>query len=154
MSIGERIIELRNARNISQAQLASLLDISRQAVSKWENDLSAPDTLNLIRLADILCTDVEYLATGNHTTIKEPPQILRVIQNVDRVVEKVIEKPVMVEKIVEVEKVVEVEKLVETIVEKPKIKKVQRIKYIRNPIEYAVIAFFAFLFGVIIGYLL
>lgn len=154
MSIGERIVELRNERNISQAQLASLLDISRQAVSKWENDLSAPDTLNLIRLADILSTDVEYLATGKHTTIKEPPQILRVIQNVDRVVEKVIEKPVVVEKIVEVEKVVEVEKLVETIVEKPKIKKVQRIKYIRNPIEYAVIAFFAFLFGVIIGYLL
>lgn len=154
MSIGERIIELRNARNISQAQLASLLDISRQAVSKWENDLSAPDTLNLIRLADILSTDVEYLATGNHTTIKEPPQILRVYQNVDRAVEKVVEKPVVVEKIVEVEKVVEVEKIVETIVEKPKIKKVQRIKYIRNPIEYAIIAGVAFLFGVIIGYLL
>ena len=150
MSIGERIIELRNKRNISQVQLASLLNVSRQAVSKWENDQSAPDTLNLIRLADILNTDVEYIATGNHTTIKEPPQIVRVIQNVDRVVEKVIEKPVYVDKIVEVEKVIEVEKVVEV----PKVKRVTRTKYIRNPIEYAIIAILAFILGVIIGYLI
>ena len=117
MKIGEKIKALRKAKNISQEALAKVLGVTFQAVSKWENDLSAPDTLNLIRLADILSTDVEYLATGNHTTIKEPPQIVRVIQNVDRVVEKIVEKPVVVEKIVEVEKVVEVEKLVDELIE-------------------------------------
>ena len=54
MSIGERIAELRKVQNISQGQLASALDISRQAVSKWENDQSVPDALNMIRLADVL----------------------------------------------------------------------------------------------------
>ena len=64
MSIGERITELRMARNISQGQLASALSVSRQAISKWENDQSSPDTIHLIQLADILDTEVAYLATG------------------------------------------------------------------------------------------
>ena len=63
MSIGERITDLRKRKNLSQGQLASLLEVSRQAVSKWENDSASPDTLRLIRLADVLSTDVEYLAT-------------------------------------------------------------------------------------------
>ena len=64
MSIGERITSLRKQQNLSQGKLASILEVSRQAVSKWENDLAAPDTLKLIQLADVLKTDVEYLATG------------------------------------------------------------------------------------------
>ena len=43
MSIGERITELRKAASLSQGQLAERMDVSRQAVSKWENDLSTPD---------------------------------------------------------------------------------------------------------------
>ena len=63
MSIGERIAQLRQENNISQQQLSNALGVSRQAVSKWENDQTSPDTINLIRLADILNTEVEYLAT-------------------------------------------------------------------------------------------
>ena len=70
MSIGERIATLRKEHDISQGQLASLLDVSRQAVSKWENDSSSPDTLRLIQLADVLDTDVEYLATGKKRSQK------------------------------------------------------------------------------------
>ena len=40
MSIGERIANLRKEQNLSQGQLADALDISRQAVSKWENGVS------------------------------------------------------------------------------------------------------------------
>ena len=36
MSIGERITELRKMQNLSQGQLAQAMDVSRQAVSKWE----------------------------------------------------------------------------------------------------------------------
>ena len=52
MSVGERISLLRKEQKISQGQLADTLGISRQAVSKWENGQSSPDTLNLIRLAE------------------------------------------------------------------------------------------------------
>lgn len=144
MSIGERITELRNERNISQAQLARLLNVSRQAVSKWENDLTAPDTLNLIRISDVLDTDVEYLATGKHSLRYAPAQVV----TVDRVVEKLVEKPIYIEKIVEIEKPVEI------ILEKPIIKKVFRTRYLRNPLEYFLIGIISFLAGIGIGLLL
>ena len=154
MSVGERIADLRKQRNISQYQLAKLLDVSRQAVSKWENDLSAPDTMNLIQLADVLDTDVEFLATGKHSIIKSPPEVITMIRPVEKVIEKVIEKPIVVEKLVEVERIIEVEKPIETIVEKPVIKRVRRIKYIRNPIEFLSVGVACFLIGLLIGYLL
>ena len=152
MSIGERITALRKERNINQSQLASLLDVTRQAVSKWENDLAAPDTLKLIQLADVLDTDVEYLATGNHSKIKASPQVITMYQPVEKVVEKVVEKPVVVERVVE--KVVEVEKIVETVVEVPKIKRVHRTKYLRNPVEFIVIGAICFIVGILIGILI
>lgn len=148
MSVGERIAELRRQQNISQAQIADFLNISRQAVSKWENDLSIPDMSNLILLADLFGTDTEYLATGVHSTLKVSPSLTNMVPKVE-IVEKVIEKLVPVEKIVEVERIVEIEKIIEI----PRIKKVVRVKYIRNPLEFAVIALAGFVLGLIVGLL-
>lgn len=145
MSIGERILTTRKEKHISQGQLAQALNVSRQAVSKWENDLTSPDTINLIRLADILDADVEYLATGNHSKHTPVPQVVTVVQKVDNIVEKVVEKPVIVEK------TVEVERLVETIVEKPVIRKVIRTKYLRNPFEFLLLGLICFGLGILIG---
>ena len=61
MSIGERISELRTQNNMSQYELAKAMDVSRQAVSKWENDQTCPDAMNLIRLSEILDTDIESI---------------------------------------------------------------------------------------------
>ena len=153
MSIGERITQLRKEQNISQVQLAKALEVSRQAVSKWENDQSVPDMVKMIQLADLLKTDTEYLATGRHSTIKTPPSIVTVVEKVDNVVEKIVEKPVEVEKIVEVEveKIVEVERVIEKVVEVPRIKKVTRVKYLRNPLEFALVGAFCFAIGLLIG---
>lgn len=148
MSIGERIVSLRKKRNISQIQLARLMDVSRQAVSKWENDQTSPDTINLIRLADVLDTDVEYLATGRHQELPVKREIVTIEKPVEVIVERVVEKSVPVERIVEVPKIVE------SIVEKPVIKKVIRTKYVRNPLEYLIIGFACFLTGILIGYLI
>lgn len=148
MSIGERISELRKEAGVSQAELASALDVSRQAVSKWETDQSSPDAMNLIKLADILDTDIEYLTTGRRNYGRRPPVVIKTTETV----EKVVEKPVV--------QVIEktVEKIVETpvvqVVEKPVIKKVYRTKTIRNPYEFAVVGVISFLFGMLIGYFL
>ena len=150
MSIGERISELRKKKEMSQIQLAEMLEVSRQAVSKWENDTASPDTIKLIKLSDVLDTDVEYLATGKHSV----PKVVTVVEKVDHVIEKIVEKPVEVERIVEVEKLVEVERIVETVIEKPVIRKVRRTKYIRNPIEFGFVGLAAFLIGVLVGFLL
>ncbi len=63
-TLGARIAELRRAKGYSQEYVAEAVGVSRQAVSKWEQDQSAPDTYNLIALAGILGVTVEYLATG------------------------------------------------------------------------------------------
>lgn len=150
MSIGERISELRKNRGLSQGHLAQLLGVSRQAVSKWENDSSSPDTIRLIQLADILDTDAEYLATGNHSKVKSAPQVITMVQPVVKTVEveKVVEKPVYIEKIVEIEKPIE------TIVERTRIKKVFRTRYIRNPLEFILVGAISFAVGILAGILL
>lgn len=150
MSIGERISELRKGQNLSQGQLADALSITRQAVSKWENDLAVPDALKMIQLADLLNTDIEYLSTGRRTFSRRPPVVLNEVQ----IVEKVIEKPVVTVKTVE--KIVEVPVEVPTVqyVEKPVIKRVYRTKYVRNTFEYVVVASIFFIIGIIIGLLM
>ncbi len=64
MSIGTRIAKQRKESKFSQEYVAEKLDVSRQAVSKWEQDLSNPDTGNLVKLAELFGVSVEYLATG------------------------------------------------------------------------------------------
>ncbi len=64
MSIGNRISELRKKHNYSQEYVAEQLDVSRQAVSKWEQDQTSPDTSNLIAIAELFGVSVEYIATG------------------------------------------------------------------------------------------
>lgn len=140
MSIGERIANLRKQHGISQLQLARMLDVTRQAVSKWENDLSSPDTLRLIQLAEVLKTDVEYLATG--VSIPQPePEIVKVVETVERVVEKVVEKPIIIQKTVEVQP------------EIARIKTVIRTKYVRNPLEFVALGAASFLVGLLMGWI-
>ena len=147
MSIGERILTLRQEKEISQQDLAQALGISRQAISKWENDQTSPDTINLIRLCDILDTEVEYLATG-----KKPVYTYPVV--VDKV--KTVEKIVEVEKIVNVPETITVERIVKVpeTIEVPIVKYKYRTRYIRNPLEFAAVAIVGFVLGIIFGYIL
>ena len=130
MSIGERISDLRREKKLSQGQLAEALDVSRQAISKWENDQSSPDTLHLVKLADVLDTEVAYLATGVKPVYEEAPIVVNMVKKVDKVVE------------------------VEKVVEKPVIRRVVRVKYRRNPLEYFILGLSCFLLGLVIGGLL
>jgi len=62
MLLGERIRELRISQGLSQEALAAKLGVSRQAVSKWEKNLSYPDTENLLALAALLGVSGDALA--------------------------------------------------------------------------------------------
>ena len=149
MSIGERILELRKSQNISQTALAEAMEVSRQAVSKWETDKASPDTGKLVKLAEYLNTEVEYLATGRHPVYKSPDIHVTLIKKPEKIVEKVIEKPVehIVERVVE--------KPVERIVEKPVVRHVVRVKYKyrTNVAQLAAAAFGGLLLGFLIGIL-
>lgn len=73
MSIGQRISELRKSNALSQEYVAERLGVTRQAVSKWETNQSAPDTYNLIALAELFGVSVEYIATGKQPEQLRPP---------------------------------------------------------------------------------
>lgn len=65
MSLGQNIQRLRKLRGLSQEQLSELLGVTRQAISKWENDESLPDAIKLGQLAQALgVTADELLGTG------------------------------------------------------------------------------------------
>lgn len=124
MNSGERIIALRKERDISQTELARRLNVSRQAVSKWEQGTSSPDTAKLIQLAQILETDVEYLATG----IRPEPKsvVLNVVETVEK--EKVVVREV--------------------------IRHVKRKPVKKNPIDYWLVGGMGFVVGLLIGLIL
>ena len=60
-TLGQRIREHRRRAGMSQEALARRMDVSRQAVTKWESGQSAPSTENLFRLAELFHTTVDLL---------------------------------------------------------------------------------------------
>lgn len=61
MTLGEKIAKQRKAQNLTQEQLAELLGVSRQSISKWESNLAYPETDKLIRLGSIFHCSMDYL---------------------------------------------------------------------------------------------
>ena len=49
MTLGEKLSKLRKEYNYTQEQLADILGVSRQSISKWESDIAYPETDKLIR---------------------------------------------------------------------------------------------------------
>ena len=60
-TLGQRIAYFRKQKGLTQEALAELCSVSAQAVSKWENDLTAPDISLLPRLAELFGTTVDEL---------------------------------------------------------------------------------------------
>ena len=67
MNIGEKIYMLRTTANMSQGDLAEQLNVSRQSVSKWENNNSTPDIEKLVLIADIFEITVDELVKSEST---------------------------------------------------------------------------------------
>ena len=84
MNLGERIFELRKASNLSQEEVADKLNVTRQTVSKWENNQSTPDFDKIVPLCELFGIGAEELLTGK----KEDEQN----ESVDKKEEKVLTK--------------------------------------------------------------
>ena len=65
IEIAERLVALRKQHGLSQEDLAARLGVSRQAVSKWERAESAPDTDNMIALAELYGVSLDDLVHGD-----------------------------------------------------------------------------------------
>lgn len=69
MNIGERIYNLRTEADMSQGDLAEKLNVSRQSVSKWENNNSTPDIEKLVLIADVFGITVDELVKDDASSV-------------------------------------------------------------------------------------
>lgn len=65
MTLGEKIAKQRKAQNLTQEQLAEILGVSRQSVSKWESDTAYPETGKLIKIGELFGCSMDYLLKEN-----------------------------------------------------------------------------------------
>src|SRR5271168_878936 len=63
-TVGRRIRDLRQARGLTQDQLAALCEVSRSAVAQWETDRAGQLRGNISRIAAALSANVEFLLEG------------------------------------------------------------------------------------------
>lgn len=65
MELNEKLVSLRKAKQLNQAQVAEVLDVSRQAISSWETGAVLPSTDNLIALSRLYQLPVDHLLNGD-----------------------------------------------------------------------------------------
>lgn len=64
MTIGERLLELRKEKKLSQEEVADKLNVTRQTISKWETDQSTPDFDKIVPICDLYNITTEELLRG------------------------------------------------------------------------------------------
>ncbi|MBE6888592.1 MAG: helix-turn-helix transcriptional regulator [Ruminococcaceae bacterium] len=74
MTLGEKLSMYRKQNNYTQEQLAELVGVSRQAVSKWESDLAYPETEKLIKLSELYDCSLDYLLKDKQPEV-QPNQV-------------------------------------------------------------------------------
>ena len=67
--MGSRIQKFRKAQGMSQEEFGSILNVSRQAISKWENGDSLPDVYNLGAIARLFHSSIDELLLGTPSTV-------------------------------------------------------------------------------------
>ncbi|MBE5732580.1 MAG: helix-turn-helix domain-containing protein [Clostridiales bacterium] len=89
-NLGQKITELRKKRNLTQSELGEKLNVTSQAVSKWENNLSEPDLETTKRLCEILGVSMNELLDfeSKQTQAETPTPVI-----IERIVEKPVETP-------------------------------------------------------------
>ena len=67
MTLGEKLSKLRKEYNYTQEQLADILGVSRQSISKWESDIAYPETDKLIKMGKLFECSIDYLLNEDIT---------------------------------------------------------------------------------------
>ena len=65
MTLSDKLQLLRKSNGMTQDMLAEKLDVSRQAITKWENGMAYPDIMNLIGLSELFHITIDYLVKDN-----------------------------------------------------------------------------------------
>jgi transcriptional regulator with XRE-family HTH domain len=79
MTLGEKIQLLRKQNNLSQERLAQQMNVSRQAVSKWELNAATPDTENVVQLSRLFKVSTDYLLNDDYSGDQDLPAVKQVM---------------------------------------------------------------------------
>lgn len=69
MTTGEKLQKLRKDNNYTQEELADIMNVSRQSISKWESDVAFPETEKLIALSKLYHCTIDYLLNTDNNDI-------------------------------------------------------------------------------------
>lgn len=76
--IGKFILQLRQEKNLSQSDLANLIPVTRQAVSRWEKGQSIPDSSTLLIISKIFDVSINELLNGERLKKEEPKKLEKI----------------------------------------------------------------------------
>ena len=76
MSLAEKLVALRKQKGLTQMDLAEQLNVSRQAISRWEVGAAVPSIDNLRILSDIYEISVDYLLDDDASNIDKSTDVL------------------------------------------------------------------------------
>jgi len=75
MNLSEKIVKLRRAAGMSQEEMAGRLNVSRQAVSRWELGTAKPDAENILQLSRLFSVTADYLLNDEYESDEDAPHI-------------------------------------------------------------------------------
>ncbi|MBZ4665688.1 helix-turn-helix transcriptional regulator [Mahella sp.] len=75
MTFGKKLQLLRKQKGLSQEELSEQLEVSRQAISKWELGESLPDTANVMRLSKLFSVSIDYLLNDEISSENDIPAV-------------------------------------------------------------------------------
>lgn len=84
MKFSEKLLRLRKKAGMSQEDLAEKLEVSRQAISRWELETALPDAPNLIRISDLFGVSVDYLLHDNYESDSDIPSVKKVVSDMEK----------------------------------------------------------------------
>lgn len=84
MTLGEKLYELRKKHGLSQEQLAEALNVSRQSISKWEGNVTYPESEKLVALSDYFQVSLDYLMKADVADETVSPAVTEEIPQTDQ----------------------------------------------------------------------
>lgn len=88
MTIYDKLVQLRKSKGWSQEDLAEKLNVSRQAISRWENGTALPDAENLRQLSHLFDVSSDYLLNDDYESDDDLPRVKSVEATLDNTVKK------------------------------------------------------------------
>lgn len=85
MTLPDKIIKLRKENGWSQEDLAERLNVSRQAISRWENGTALPDAQNILQISKLFNVTTDYLLNDDYESDNDIPLVQAAIQETDAV---------------------------------------------------------------------